>query len=105
MRDFDERTLDALLRREFDATTADDGFSERVMLSLPPRRPQRTWLLPAATLAGGLLAWASLSRLPLWQLAVDEWGAGQPGGAAVLAGAVGLAAGLLACGWAMSEAD
>lgn len=45
---------------------ADDGFSGRVMQRIERRSRLRRWLLPGATLAGGLLAAAPASRLLVW---------------------------------------
>lgn len=103
MTDPSDLALDDALRRSFAGPVADDGFTARVMHALPARRRPRSWLLPGAALAGGLLAWLALLPSPLWRQVTQEWLAGDFGLA--LAGCCVLALGvsLLGCGWALAE--
>lgn len=96
--------IDDLLRHDFDAVT-DDDFSKRVMQSLPQRPANRAWIMPVACSAGALFAWASLSRAPIWQIALDQWLSGNAGAAILIASASGLVAGVLALGWAVEQAN
>lgn len=98
-----DQELDERLRRAFTGAVADDGFSARVMRALPARRRQRPWLLPAAALTGGLLAWLALLPSPLLQQFAREWLAGDFG--SVSAGIYLLSFGLslLGCAWALEE--
>lgn len=103
MNDLQDADLASGLRREFDGPIADEGFAARVMRALPPRRKRRAWPLPAAALAGALLAWLALASSALGELAVREWLAADLGtGSAVL---LALLSGvvLLACAWALEE--
>lgn len=102
MNDIQDHELDAWLRHAFEGPVPDDGFAMRVMQRLPPRRRRRS-LLPAAALAGGLLAWLALASAPLEQLAAHEWLAAgfTPGSAVLLALLFGTV--LLACAWALEE--
>lgn len=77
--DTPDPALDALLRQQFPGPVADEGFSARVMRALPPRRAPRPWPLPAAAVAGSLLAWWALMPSPAWRLAAQEWLSGDPG--------------------------
>lgn len=107
MNEMDERTdraLDALLRKGFPGELADDGFSARVMRALPPRRRQRPWLLPAAALAGGLLAWLAVLPAQAWQDIAREWLARDIGPVTVGTGALLLVVSMLGCAWALDEA-
>lgn len=105
MNDLSEEQLDELLRREFAAAVADDGFSARVMRALPRRRRQIAWLLPAAALIGGLLTWLALLPAPLLQGAAREWLAGDAGANVVVLWAVLFVVAVLSCGWAMEESS
>lgn len=84
-----EMDIDALLRTELDLPM-DDGFCERLMASLPPRRARHTWVRPAGAVAGALLSAAGVaaSGLPL---------------GVVLCAAAGMS--VLAAWWALCEAD
>lgn len=98
-----DKDLDAWLRREFEGPVADDGFAARVMQVLPPRPRRRAWPLPAATMAGALLAWLTLAPSALAELGAREWlaadlGAGSAPLLALLLGVV-----LLGCAWALEE--
>lgn len=96
--------LDALLRHAFEGPVADDGFVARLMPRLPPRPPRRfSWLLPAATLTGALLAWAALAPSPLLAAVVQEWRAAELGASSALLLALGAGLSLLGCAWALEE--
>lgn len=101
--DDSDQQLDELLRRGFTGTVADDGFSERVMRALPPRRQPQPWLLPGAALAGGLLAWLALLPSPVWQQLAHEWLAGDVGAASAVVSALVLGVSWLGCAWALEE--
>jgi hypothetical protein len=99
-----DKKLDELLRLEFPGVVLDDGFTARVMRTLPNRPPRRAWLMPIACLSGGLLAWLALLPASLWQQIASEWPASGIGsGAVVLMTAVMLTMGLLGCVWALEE--
>ena len=100
-----DRELDELLRQEFERAVADDGFSARVMGALPPRKRKRSWMLPAAALAGALLAWLTLRPLPLWQQTAFEWLSGELGAASMVVCVLALGIGLLGSAWALEEAS
>lgn len=98
-----DETLDELLRAAFASDVADDGFSARVMRTLPTRPRRYPWLLPAAALAGGLLAWLALLPAPLLRHASREWLAGDVGANSAIMCAVLLGVALLGCAWALEE--
>ena len=96
--------LERLLLRTGIDPVADDGFSDRVLSALPPRRRRRQALVPgiAAVIGASLAAW-QLSGAALVQATAIEWQAGAlgPAGTAVLSSVIALGAGLV--GWAMTE--
>jgi hypothetical protein len=97
--------IDALLRRSFDGPTVDDGFSDRVMQHLPPRRRPSTWTLVAGVLAGTVLCWLSLSASPLWRAAWHGWRVGGGSTSMVIVFSMMAVMSLLALGWTLAEAD
>jgi hypothetical protein len=103
MNDISDMKLDDLLRRDFPGAVADDGFSERVMRALPTRRRHQPWLLPSATLAGGLLAWWTLLPSGLLQQVALEWLAGDYGAASAGVCVLLLGFSWLGCAWALEE--
>lgn len=103
MNDISDQKLDDLLRCAFTGAVEDGGFSARVIRALPARARQRSWLLPGAALAGGLLAWLALLPSALLKQVVSEWLAGGFGAAS--AGVCGVLFGIsaLGCSWALDE--
>jgi Domain of unknown function (DUF5056) len=104
MTDISDQALEELLRRDFKAAS-DDGFSARVMRALPQQASRRQWLMPAAAIAGFLLAWLTLLPSPLLQQAARDWLAGNMGPSTIVLWALVLCIGLLGCGWALEEAS
>ena len=103
MSELSDEKLDELLRSDFLTDVADDGFSARVLHSLPSRPRPRPWLLPGAALTGGLLAWLTLLPAPLFQHATREWLAGDMGAASAVTCAMLLGLAVLGCSWALEE--
>lgn len=100
-----DEEIDALLRRSFDGPTADDGFSERVMQRLTPRRRRSAWPLVAGVLTGTVLCWLSLSASPLWNAAWHGWLAGAGSTSTVVVLSMMAMMSLLALGWTLAEAE
>ncbi len=97
--------IDALLRTHFDGPVADDGFSERVMQVLPPRRRRIDWPARAGIAAGAVTCWASLQSAPLLHTGWNAWTSGRltlPA-IAVLLAVAGMS--LLALWWSVVEGD
>ncbi|RDS79236.1 DUF5056 domain-containing protein [Dyella monticola] len=101
----DDDTIDALLRKQFDGPIPDDGFSERVMQQLPPRRSRISWPLWAGLLAGIMTCWLSLLSKPLPHLDWRNWMHGDFSTAAITLIMVTAGMTLLACVWSIAEAD
>jgi hypothetical protein len=97
--------IDALLRRSFDGPTLDDGFSDRVMQRLPPRRRRSAWPLVAGVLVGTVLCALSLSASPLWRSAWHGWLAGGGSTSMVIVLSMMAVMSLLALGWTFAEAE
>jgi len=98
--------IEALLRRNFEGPVADEGFSDKVMQRLPPRRRRMAWPLLAGVLAGVGGCAFSLLRSPLLSDGLRDWLHGEwssmPAMALLLA-ATGMT--LLACWWSAAEAE
>lgn len=95
--------IEALLRKQFDGPVRDEGFSDRVMRALPPRRQRTTWPLWAGVLVGIVACWLGLVRTPLLATGWSDWMHGQWSvpAAAVLLAIAGMS--LLATWWSVSE--
>lgn len=97
--------IEALLRKQFEGPIADDGFSDRLMRQLPPRRRRAAWPLWIGILTGAAACWLALLPSPLlhlgWRHSVNgEWSA-----ASVTMVLVILVMVMLASAWAMLEAE
>lgn len=99
-----DETIEALLRKQFDGPVRDQGFSDRVMLRLPPRRRRAIWPLWVGVLAGMVACWLALWSSPLLHAAWHDWMRGDwsVSAIAVLAAVCGMA--LLALTWVVAEA-
>lgn len=97
--------IEQLLRARFDGPLADDGFSERVMRSLPPRRRRIDWPARAGLAAGAVACWASLQSAPLLHAGWNAWLGGRltTPAIAVLLAVAGMS--LLALWWSVAEGD
>lgn len=105
MSDYQDPSMDVLLRRHFEGPIADDGFCDRVMRRLPARRRPRRWQLPVAVVVGlGACAW-SLSSAPVVRVGWRDWMHGDfsPAAAIMLLALMGVS--LLASWWAVTESD
>ncbi len=96
--------IDALLRTQFDGPVADDGFSERVMQALPPRRRRSDWPLRAGIAAGVIACWFSLRSAPVLHAGWSAWVSHQLTAPAIalLLAIAGMS--LLALWWSVAEA-
>ena len=103
MNEISDQKIDDLLRHDFPGAVPDDGFSARVTRNLPARRRRRPWMLPAAVLAGSVLAWLTLLPSPLLQQVAHEWQAGGFGATSAGVCVLLLGVSLLGCGWALDE--
>jgi len=97
--------IEALLRKQFDGPVADEGFSERVMGRLPPRRHQTAWPLWAGVVAGTTACWLTALFSPLLHEGWRNWMHGELSASSVtmLLAIAGMS--LLASWWSVAEAD
>lgn len=65
--------IEALLRKQFAGPVRDEGFSERVMQNLPPRRRHRAWPLWAGVVAGIVTCWLGLLHAPILHAGWHDW--------------------------------
>lgn len=106
MNDPSDDALDALLREQFDGPVAGDGFAERVMERLPPRRRRlRTWPMAAGVAAGMVACWLSLRSVPVINAGWQDWQALELSPSAMTLLLVVSGVSLLALLWALAEAD
>ncbi len=101
----DDNEIEALLRTQFDGSVSDDGFSDRVMLQLPPRRRPTAWPLLAGILAGVGACGLSLLSTPLLHVGWQDWISGEMSPTAMTIMAVVAGMSLLACLWTTMEAE
>jgi hypothetical protein len=105
MSDHSNESIEALLRASFDGPVPDAGFSERVMQALPARRVRRRWLIPASMTAGIVTCWIALSSTSLVRVASHDLVSGKLSASILIMLATILGIALLACWWAVVEAD
>ncbi|MCH1908269.1 hypothetical protein SQW19_09300 [Stenotrophomonas acidaminiphila] len=101
MNDPRQRDLGTLLRREFEGPVADDGFSDRVMRRLPPRRSLRWPLWLGLSVGAGAAGWA-LAQTPLLRVGWQEWLAGQFSAAGIGMWLMSMGIAWLVAAWALS---
>jgi hypothetical protein len=98
-----DEEIEALLRRQFEGPVANDGFSEKVMRHLPPRRRRAAWPLRLGGLAGALACWLSLANVPMLRAGWQDSLAGHLSSAAIGMWLAMAAVALLALGWSLAE--
>lgn len=97
--------IDALLRAGFDGPVADDGFTDRLMRRLPPRRRPVPWLAMAGACIGLVVGWLSLWPSPVLHAGWSEWLHSRPSTAAFTLLLVVAGMSLLGLGWGLAESD
>jgi len=97
--------IEALLRKQFDGPVRDEGFSERVMQRLPPRRQRMAWPLWAGVVAGTAACWLSLMFSPLLHAGWRDWVSGELSAPAMTLLLALATMSLLASWWSVVEAD
>jgi hypothetical protein len=96
-------TIDALLRQQFEGPVADDGFSEKVMQHLPPRRPRKVWPMWLGVWLGAAACWICLINVPLLHVGWRDWLAEEPSTSAIGMLLAIAAMTLLTMGWGLLE--
>lgn len=97
--------IDQLLRQSFDGPAPDAGFSDRVMLKLPPRRRRSSWPLATGLVVGAIACSLKLSASALWRDAWQGWLVGEWSIATIIMLSTMAGMSLLALGWTLAEAD
>ncbi|HXS74424.1 MAG TPA: hypothetical protein VN725_10345 [Rhodanobacteraceae bacterium] len=100
-----DEAIEALLREQFEGPVFDDGFSDRVVQQLPPRRHRAVWPLWAGVLAGAGASWLGLLSAPLLHAGWQEWISGKPSASAIILVSAIAGMSLLACWWTTMEAE
>jgi hypothetical protein len=101
----DEDALDQLLRQSFDRHVPDQGFSDRVMQQLPPRRRRSNWPLIAGIVAGVVACWLVLLTAPIARTGWQDWFRGDLSASAIVMLVAMTGMSLLALGWVLAEAE
>lgn len=97
--------IETLLRQSFDSPVSDDGFCDRVMQQLPPRRRVSAWPLMAGIAVGAVTCWLSTLTTPLWHAGWHDWLRGELSAPAIIVLLTIAGMSLLALGWAIAEAE
>ena len=105
MSDLHDNAIEVLLREQFEGPVPEDGFCDRVMQALPPRRRHHAWPLAAGVLAGTVTCWLSLVSAPLLRLGWRDWLAGAVSPPAIILLSTMAGISLLALAWTAAEAD
>ena len=100
----DNDEIEALLREQFDGPVPDDGFAERVMQQVPPRR-RAVWPVVAGIVAGIGACWLSLLPASLLQVGWQNWISGELSASAIVLMAAAAGMSLLACWWTTMESE
>jgi hypothetical protein len=95
--------IDVLLRRQFTGPIADEGFSARIMHSLPPRRRRIAWPIWLGIMMGVVVCWLSVGDSPLLQTGWSDWSSGVLSMQTIGMWLVMSALSLLALGWGLAE--
>jgi hypothetical protein len=103
MNEPNDEEIEALLHRQFEGPVADNGFSERVIGHLPPRRHRAAWPLRLGGLLGAVACWLSLTSVPMLQAGWRDSLAGQLSVAAIGMWLAMAMLALLALGWSVAE--
>lgn len=105
MNDDIDDVIDAMLRDQFDAPVADNGFCERMVERLPARRRRANWPLSVGVLAGVVLCWFSLWSAPIAYAGWRDWLAGDLSASAMTLFVAMTGMAILALAWTIAEAD
>ena len=101
----DDDALDRHLRDAFEGPVADDGFSDRVMVALAPRKHNAPWMLRAGAVIGAVACWLALGQAPVLRAGWQDWLRNDLSPSAwVLLLAVAVMS-LLGMGWGLLEAE
>lgn len=96
--------IDVLLRGQFEGPVPDDGFCDRVMEQLPPRR-RNIWPLVAGALAGVATCWLSLWSSPITYAGWRDWVSGELSASGIVLFIAMISMAMLALAWTIAEAD
>ncbi|MEQ1672171.1 MAG: hypothetical protein ABL893_15045 [Hyphomicrobium sp.] len=105
MNDEMENAIDLLLREQFEASVADDGFCDHVMARLPAIRRRNTWPLAAGTFAGLATCWFSLWFSPITYAGWRDWFSGELSASAIALFISMMTMTILALAWTITETD
>ena len=101
----DDNEIEALLRKQLEGPTPDNGFSDRVMQRLPPRRRRVAWPLLAGILVGIAACWLSLLSTSLLHVGWQDWISGELSTPAIVLMSAIAGMSLLACWWTTMETE
>lgn len=96
--------IEALLREQFDGAVPDDGFADRVMQRVSPRR-RAAWPVAAGIMAGVGACWLSLLPTSLLQVGWRNWTSGELSASAIILMAAVAGMSQLAFWWTTMESE
>jgi hypothetical protein len=95
--------IETLLRRQFEGSVPDGGFSRRVMQRLPQRRRRVTWPVWGGALVGAGACWLALLFSPVVDAGWRDWMSGEWSAPAIMLLLVALGMAMLAMAWSIAE--
>lgn len=105
MSDLNNDAIDRVLLDQFEGPVPDDGFCDRAMQTLPPRRRRTAWPLALGIVAGGILCWLTLDAAPLVHIGWRDFLSGEPSAPTFILLAAMAGISFLALAWTTAEAD
>jgi hypothetical protein len=105
MSELNDDAIDKLLLDRFEGPVPDDGFCDRAMQTLPPRRRRAAWPLALGIVTGGALCWLSLLATPLLRVGWRDWASGELSAPVLILLATMASISLLAMAWTAAETD
>lgn len=100
----DDNEIETMLLKQLEGPVPDNGFSDRLMQRLPPRRRRTVWPLWAGVLTGTGTCWLSLLSSPLLHIGWQGWVRGELSASVIALMVVFFGMSLLACWWSTMEA-
>jgi hypothetical protein len=103
MSDEADDAIDTLLRLGFEGPIEDDGFTDRVMRTLPSPHRQGAWFTLVGLLVGAVSCWMTVGSSPIILSGWHNWLGGRPSAPMIPLAVAVLGLSVLGLVWAISE--